>query len=107
MYLLTIYDYFEPILRSIIPIIIGLFNIFMIMTGLNDGDCRSYYPFIYCYCLSFIHLIIKYISIQSSQSIICIVFQWIKEYLNIYNLDVNCYENKSKNDWKYRLKYNN
>ena len=39
----TICDYFQSILRSIIAIIVRLFNIFMIIIGFHRDDCRSCY----------------------------------------------------------------
>ena len=43
---------------------------------------------ILCYsqcCLSFIHSIMKYLSDKASKSIICVIFQWIKQHSNNLN----------------------
>ena len=76
----------------------------MIVIGFNDDDCRSHHKFIYGYCLLFIDSIMIYLSIKPSQSIICIIFQWIKEYFS--NLNDNLDEKNSENDWKCPLNGN-
>ena len=88
----TIYIYFKSISILMMTISIQLLDIFsnciVIMMGFNDGDCSSHYKLIYSYCLSFIHVLITYLSVESSELIFYDINQWIKQYFN--NLTDNC-----------------
>ena len=90
----TIYIYFQAIITSIIKIYSQLLNIYfinciviMIAIGLNNynDDCKSYYKSIYGCCSSFIQSIMIYLATTSLRSIICVIFQWIKQYCNNLN----------------------
>ena len=69
---------------------IRLFNIVVMV--------KSYYKFIYHYCLSFTDLTMIYLSVRLSESTICNIFQWIESYFN--NLHDNFDGYKSGNHLK-------
>ena len=74
----------------------------MIVLGINDGDCRSYYKFIYGYCLSFIHVLIIYLSITSSELIFYDINQCIKQYFNDLNDEFDAIQSEMiKNIYQY------
>ena len=84
----TSYVYVESMFTSI-TIFYQLLDISItcveIMMGLNDCDCRSHGKLICGYCLSFIRVLIIYLSITSSELIFYDTNQWIKQYFIILN----------------------
>ena len=80
----TSYVYFKSIFISIMTISIQPVGYFYqcieIMMELNDCDCMSHYQLICGYGLSFIRVLISYLSIASSELIFYDINQWIKQY---------------------------
>ena len=95
----TIYIYLKSILTSIITISIQLSDIFIncivIMIEFNDGYCWSYYKVIYFSCLLFIHSLMIYLSITSSELIFYSTNRWVKQYF--INLNDKCDVIQSQN----------
>ena len=98
----TIYIHFEfqSTLTSIIAKFIQLLNMFIMINciaiGFSECYCRLYYIFIDCYCLTFNHSFMIYLSITLSELILYNIFQWIKQYFNYLNDKFD--SNKSRND---------
>ena len=88
----TIYIYFESIIRLFIQPLHIFINCIVIKIGFNTGNDKSYYKVIYCYCLSFMYSIMMYLSIQRSESIIYIIFEWIKQHFNNLNDKLHGYQ---------------
>ena len=87
--------------KSIVTIFIQILNIFIncivILMGFNNDNHNSYYNFIYCHLLLFICLIITYLSIKASESIICIIFKWAEQYFNNLNDNLDRSKPERKN----------
>ena len=81
-----------------------LINCIAMMIGFNNDNYKQYYKVVYGYCLSIICPIMIYLSIKSTESTNCIVFQWIKEYFNNGSSNFDGY--KSENDAIYRINAN-
>ena len=87
----TSYIHFQSIFTymSVVRIFMQRHNICInciaIMMEFKNDDCKSYFVFICDYYLPIRDSTMKYLSIILSKAIICIVFEWIKQYCDDLN----------------------